>query len=147
MFDVIPLSRYDHLVGNGGSKVWAKGSAHTAVLLKLIMGCPMSLPCMPGCLCPILVWTSKEIFIAHWQIYHVDQHTSQILCVHKKDGLSCHYMTNRETDIKAHMHNLHKPAISEKLVNITMLRKMTSSWSIKDLKRNYKTLPETYSGS
>ncbi len=24
MFDVIPLSRYNHLVGNGGSKVWAK---------------------------------------------------------------------------------------------------------------------------
>ncbi len=24
MFDVVPLGRYDHLVGNGGSKVWSK---------------------------------------------------------------------------------------------------------------------------
>ncbi len=104
--------------------MWAKGSAQTAVSWKPIMGCPMSLPGMPGCWCPILVWTSKEIFIADWQIYHIDQHTSHILCVHKKDSLSCHYMTDREADIKAHMHKLHEPAISEKLANIAILRKM-----------------------
>ncbi len=34
MFDVVPQSRYDHLVGNGGSKVWSKWTARTAVLWK-----------------------------------------------------------------------------------------------------------------
>ncbi len=29
MFDVIPLNRYDHLVRNGGSKVWSKWTAWT----------------------------------------------------------------------------------------------------------------------
>ncbi len=31
IFDVIPLSQYDHLVRNGGSKVWSKWTAQTAV--------------------------------------------------------------------------------------------------------------------
>ncbi len=31
MFDVIPLSRYNHLDGNGGSKMWAKRTAQTAI--------------------------------------------------------------------------------------------------------------------
>ncbi len=117
MFNVIPLSRYNHLVGNGGSKVWAKQTAQMAVPWKLKMACPMSLPGMSGCWCPILVWTSKEMFIAHWQIYHIDQHTSRILCEHKKEGVCCHYMTDREADIKAHMHKLHELAISEKLAS------------------------------
>ncbi len=34
IFDVIPLSKYDHLVGNGGSKVWSKWTAPTAVPWK-----------------------------------------------------------------------------------------------------------------
>ncbi len=37
MFDVIPLSRYNHLVGNGGSKAWAKRTTLTAVLWKAKM--------------------------------------------------------------------------------------------------------------
>ncbi len=37
MFDVIPLSRYNHLVRNGGSKVWVKWTALTAVPLKAKM--------------------------------------------------------------------------------------------------------------
>ncbi len=91
MFNVIPLSRYNHLVGKEGSKVWAKRTAQTAVPWKANMACPMSLHGMSGCWCPILSWTSKEMFIAHWQIYLIDQHTSRILCEHKKDGVSCHY--------------------------------------------------------
>ncbi len=85
MFDVIPLSRYNHMVGNGGSKVSAKWTAQTAVLCTTNMVYPMSLPGMLSCWCPILSWASKEMFIAHWQIYYIDQHTSRILCEHKKD--------------------------------------------------------------
>ncbi len=113
MFDFIPLSRYNHLVGNRGSKVWAKWTAETAVPWKTNMAPPMLLPGLLGCWCPILNWTSKEMFIAHWQIYHIDQHTSHILCEHKKDGVSCHYMTDRQVNMKAHMHIPHEPAISE----------------------------------
>ncbi len=75
----------------------------------------MSLPGMPDCWCPILVWTSKEMFIVYWQIFNIDQHTSRILCEHKKDGVSCHYMTDHEGDMKAHIHKLHEPATSEQL--------------------------------
>ncbi len=89
------------------------------------------------------------MFIAHWQIYHIDQHTSCILCEHKKDSVSCHYMTDREVDMKAHMYKLHKLAISEKLPTNRYVENawfdLTPSWSIKDLERNYQTFPETRS--
>ncbi len=152
MFDVIPLNRYNHLVGNRGSKMWVKRTAQTEVPWKTNMACPMSQPGMPGCWCPILDRTSKEMFIAHWQIYHIDQHTSRILYEHKKDGISCHYMIDHEADMKAHMNKLHEPAITEKLVSNRYVKEkawlnLTSSWSIKDLERNYKTFPETRSGS
>ncbi len=37
--------------------------------------CRMTKIGMLGCHCPIKVWNRKEMFIAHWQIYHIDQHT------------------------------------------------------------------------
>ncbi len=124
MFNVIPLSRYNHLVRNSGSKVWAKRIALTAVPSKTKMECPMSLNGKPGCFCPITSWKSKKMFIAHWQIYHIDQHTSCIVCEHSKDGISSHYMTDHEADMKAHMHRLHEPAIKENKLAIAMLKKM-----------------------
>ncbi len=96
MFDVVPQSRYDHLVGNGGSKVWSKWTTQTAVPWKKHMECPMSRPGYPGCYCPITNWTDKKIFIAHWQAYHIDQHTSRIVCEGEKDGNLCQYMTDPE---------------------------------------------------
>ncbi len=47
MFDVVRLSRYDHLVGNRGSKVWSKWTARMAVPWKKHMECPMSRPGYP----------------------------------------------------------------------------------------------------
>ncbi len=95
MFDVIPLSRYNNLVRNGGSKAWSKRTALMAVAWKAKMICPMTNIGMPGCHYPIAVWNCKEIFIAHWQIYHIDQHASRILCEHRnKDDVPCHYMTD-----------------------------------------------------
>ncbi len=92
MFDVIPLSRNNHLVGNGGSKVWTKRTTQTAVPWIEKMAFPISSPGVPGCWCPIKVWTTKDMFITHWQVYHIDQNTSLILCEHRKDDISCHYM-------------------------------------------------------
>ncbi len=66
MFDVVPLSRYDHLVGNGGSKEWSKRTARTAAQWQKHMECPMSRPGYPRCYCPITNWTHKKMFIAHW---------------------------------------------------------------------------------
>ncbi len=132
--------------------MWAKRTTQIAVPWKTNMVCPMSLLGMPGCWCPLLNWTSKEMFIVHWQIYHIDQHTSHILCEHKKDGVSCHYITDREADMKAHMHKLHEPVISEKLATNRYVKgnawlDLTSSWSIKDLEKNYKTFPDAHSAS
>ncbi len=113
--------------------MWAKWTALTPVLGKNKMACPMSMPGKPGCCSPITSWTSKEMFIAHWQIYHIDQHTSRILCEHSKEGISCHYMTDCEGDIKAHMHRLHDTAIKEKLASNSYVSEnawldITSSW-------------------
>ncbi len=138
MFDVIPLSRYDHLVGNRGLKVWSKWTAWTAVQWKKHMECLMSRPAYPECYCPITSSTDKKIFIAHWQAYHIDQHTSRIICEHEKDGILCHYMTDRESDMKSHIHNLHQDAV---------MKKQASSWSMKDIERNFKTFPESHAGS
>ncbi len=152
MFYVIPLSRYNHLVGNGGSKVWSKRTATTAVPWKNKMACPMTLPGNPGCYCPIKNWTSKVMFIAHWQIYHIDQHTSCIICEHSKDGISCHYMTDREADMKSHINKLHESSLKEKLASNSYVPEnswldLASSWSIKDLERSYKTFPESRCGN
>ncbi len=60
MFDVIPLSRYNYIVGNGGSKMWSKRTATMAIPWKHKMACPMTLPGNQGCYCPIKSWTSKK---------------------------------------------------------------------------------------
>ncbi len=151
MFNVVPLSRYNHLVGNGGSKVWSRWTARTAVPWKKQMECPMSRPGFPGCYCPITNWTDKKMFIAHWQAYHIDQHTSRIVCEHEKDGNLCHNMTDRESDMKSHTHNLHKDAFVKKQASNSYVSEnawldLTSSWSIKDLERNFKTFPENHFG-
>ncbi len=114
MFDVVPLSRYDHLFGNGGSKVWSKQTARTAVPWKKHMECPMSRPGYPGCYCPNTNWTDKKMFIAHWKAYHIDQHTIRIICEHEKDGNLCQYMTDQESDMKSHIHNLHRDVVTKK---------------------------------
>ncbi len=43
----------------------------------------------------------------HWQIYHVDQHISRIVCEYERDNVKCHYMTDREADMKHHVCNIH----------------------------------------
>ncbi len=50
------------------------------------------------------------------------------------------------------MHKLHEPVIKEKIATNYYVKEnawlnLTSSWSIKDLERNYNTFPETHSGS
>ncbi len=79
MDKIIHLSRYDHLVGNDGSKVWSKCTAKTAHPLKVNVICPLAVPDMQRCNCPIKHCTWKKMFMAHWQIYNVDQHISCIV--------------------------------------------------------------------
>ncbi len=93
MFDVLPLSRFNHLVGNGGLKVLFKWTTQSIVLWKQKMPCTMDGPSMPGYDCPIKVWSNKKMFMAHWQIYHIDQHISCIVCEQMQDNVLCHYMT------------------------------------------------------
>ncbi len=69
------------------------------------MECSMSRPGYPGYYCPITNWTDKKMFIAYWQAYHIYQHTRRIICEHEKDSNLCHYMTDRKSDIKSHIHN------------------------------------------
>ncbi len=92
------------------------------------------------------------MFIAHWQAYHIDQHTSHILCEHEKDGILCHYMTDRERYMKPHIHNFHRDAVTKKQASNSYVSEnawlhLTSSWSIKDLERNFKTFPDSHVGS
>ncbi len=100
------------------------------------MECPMSKPGLPGCYCPILTWTDKKMSIAHWQAYHINQHTSRILCEHSKDAITCHYMTDPEGDMKSHIHNLHRDAVMKKQSSNSYVTEnawldLTSSWLVK----------------
>ncbi len=111
----------------------------------------MSRPGFPGCYCPLTNWTDKKMFIAHWQAYHNDQHTSRIVCEHEKDCNLCHYMADRESNMKSHTHNLHKDAVANKQASNNYVSEnawldLTSSWSIKDLERNFKTFPDNRVG-
>ncbi len=56
IFKMIPMSKYDHLVGNGGLKVWSKWTDKTAHLWKVNMTCLLAGADMPGCNCPIKHW-------------------------------------------------------------------------------------------
>ncbi len=61
-------------------------------------------------------------------------------------------MTDREDDMKQHIHKVHKPALKAKLdtnwyVKENAWLNLTSSWSIKRIKRRFKTLPERHIGS
>ncbi len=105
MFKIIHINRYDHLVGDSGLKVCSKQTAKIAHPRKANMTCPLARPDMPGCNCLIKHWTNK--FIAHWQIYHIDQHVSRIVCEQFKDKVKCHYMTDREGDMKLHVSKVH----------------------------------------
>ncbi len=116
------------------------------------MECPMSRPGNPGCYCLITNWTDKKMFIVHWQAYPIDQHTSRIVCEYEKDGNLCQYMTDRESDMKSHIHNLHRDAVANKQSSNSYVSEnawldLTYSWSIKDLERTFKTFPESRAGS
>ncbi len=61
-------------------------------------------------------------------------------------------MTDHDADMKAHMHKIHQPAISDKLATNRYVKEnawldLTSSWSIKDLEKNCKTFPEARNAS
>ncbi len=75
------------------------------------MECPMNGPGMPGCYCPVTTCSNKKMFIVHWQIYHIEQHRSRIVCEHKKQGVFCQYMTDREAAMKQRIHKVHEPAL------------------------------------
>ncbi len=86
------------------------------------------------------------MFIAHWQAYHIDQHTNRIICEHEKYGNLCHYMTDLESDMKSHIHDLHRDAVAKKhasnsYVSENVWLDLTSYWSINDLEKNIKTFP------
>ncbi len=56
-----------------------------------------------------------------------------------KDGISCHYMTDREADMKTHINKLHELSLKEKLATNSYVAEnawldLTSSWSIKDVR-------------
>lgn len=87
MFTNIHMSRFSHLIGNDGSKVWSKWTALLAVPWKANMPCPMTGNQMPGCNCPIKAWSNKKMFVAHWLIYNIDQHMSRLICNFNKDGV------------------------------------------------------------
>ncbi len=61
MFDVLRLRRFNHLVGNGGSKVWPKQTAQTVIMWKQKMTCPMY--------CIVLYC----FYILKWQV-HINHH-------------------------------------------------------------------------
>ncbi len=76
------------------------------------------------------------MFIAHRQAYHIDQHTSRIICEHEKDSNLCYYMTNQESDMKSHIHNPHRDVVMKKQASNSYASEngwldLTSSWSIK----------------
>ncbi len=61
-------------------------------------------------------------------------------------------MTDQESDMKSHIHNLHLDAVTKKQVSNSYVSEnawldLTCSWLIKDLERNFKTFPESRAGS
>ncbi len=70
------------------------------VLWRQKRPCPLAGPDMLICNCPIKEWSNKKMFVAHWQIYYIDQHLSRIVCEQHKYRVKCHYMTDQEGDMK-----------------------------------------------
>ncbi len=145
MFDVIPLSRFNHMVGNGDLKVWSKLTAQTVVPWKVRMSCPMNGRQMPVCYCPIEVCSERE------DVCGTLDDLSCIVCNHKKDRVPCQYMTDREADMKQHISKVHEPMLKAIVASNLYMKEntwldLTSSWSIKDIEKRFKTFPETHIG-
>ncbi len=81
------------------------------------MACPMAGDHMPGCNCPIKVWCNKKMFMAHWLIYHIDQHISHLSCDVKNDDVRRQYMTDREADMKHHVMTVHEAKYEELIMS------------------------------
>ncbi len=61
-------------------------------------------------------------------------------------------MTDQESDMKSHIHNLHRDAVAKKQASNSYVSEnawldLTSCWSIKELERNFKIFPDSRSGS
>ncbi len=119
----------------------------SAVLWKQKMTCPMDGLSMSGCNCSIKVWSNKKMFVVQRQIYHIDQHINRIVCEYVWDCVLCHYMTDREADLKLHISKVHAEKLkvmidSHLYINENPWLDLTSSWSIKDIAKKYRTFPE-----
>ncbi len=58
-------------------------------------------------------------------------------------------MTDRESDMKSDIHILHKDAVAKKQASNSSVSEnawldLTSTWSIKDLERYFKTFPRNH---
>ncbi len=124
MFTNILMSRFCHLIGNGGLNVWSKQTALTAMPWKANMHCLMAGKHMPGCNCPIKAWFNKKMFVAHWLIYYIDQHISRLICDFKKDDVRCQYTTDCEVDMKHHVLNVHEARHKELIASMCTFKRM-----------------------
>ncbi len=87
----------------------------------------------------------RNVHSALADLLYIDQHTSRILCEHSNDGISWHYMTDREADMKTHINKLHESSLKEKLASNRYVPE-NACWSAKDSERSYKTFPQRCCG-
>ncbi len=83
------------------------------------------------------------MFVAHWLIYHIDQHISHLVCDFEKDDVRCQYLTDLEADMKQHVSKVHNAKFNaliatNRYVEENAWLEWTSSWSIKYIHKDYK---------
>ncbi len=87
--------------------MWSNQTAKVAHPWKVNMTCSLAGLDMPVCNCLIKHRANKKMFVAHWQIYHIDQHVCCIVCEQYKDRDKCPHMTNHEAEMKLHVTKIH----------------------------------------
>ena len=148
IFSSLNLDVFDHLIGNHGMKVWANRTAETVTVWEDGMACPLTNTGLAGCNCPISSWHDKKLFIAHWQLYHIDHVASRICCsVRTSVGDRCSYWTDRRKDMFDHVSKTHSKEL-EQLKSSGIYEDcyawldLCTYWMMKGIDKVDKTAPE-----
>jgi hypothetical protein len=99
LFITVELEHFRHLLGNNSEKAYGNRTNQNIICWESNMACPMEtapIPELPdsyigtlkkgeylGCICPMLTFPTKELYIAHFNMYHIATKISHGYCTGK----------------------------------------------------------------
>jgi hypothetical protein len=137
LFSTVQTAHFQHLLGNDAEKTYSNRTNENCIYWTPNMRCPMEdvkIPELPetytgklvpgqvlGCICPMKVFPSKELYIAHFHLYHIKTKVSRGYCIHpemrsgKVVSKRCKFNSCKNVDLMRHYHSVHVTSEAEKV--------------------------------